>query len=67
MSAHATIRSQVRADTPDEDGWYVSFDENPDAEDSDWAGPFETYEAAEDYVTSIIEAAAADAVRSMFN
>lgn len=52
---------------PDETGWYVTFDENPDPVNSDWEGPFETQEAATDYATSIIEAAAADAVRSMFN
>lgn len=61
----ATI--ELLYDEPDHPsrGWYVSFAEHP-AEDDDWEGPFESYEAAEEYAKSIIEAATVAAIEAMF-
>lgn len=63
--AAATIE-HFEATDQSEAGWFVTFDEVPCAHDGDWEGPFETQEAAQDYATSILEAAAAEAVKSMF-
>lgn len=46
-------------------GFYVTFDEDI-TDESDWSGPFETVEAANDHVTNIIKGAAVEALKDIF-
>lgn len=47
-------------------GYFVTLDEHP-GEDSEWIGPFESYQAIHEYVMSILEQEALKLVRENLN